>query len=249
VAGAAALIAEAEQSVRQRHYSHREAEVAAAQVELLLRQGNLATAASLAETHRLTLSRARVHLAQDEPAAAQRLLEPWRQQVDARGWQDERLKVRVLQAIACQAVGEKDQALQRLGEALALAQPGDLIRAFVDEGAPLKAVLQAAVARGLAPAYTRRLLAAFSPAESGPVGAADTPPAGRTAPAVPLEALSARELEVLRLVAQGLSNAEIAQRLYLALNTIKGHNLRLFAKLQVQNRTEAVARARELGLL
>ncbi len=64
-----------------------------------------------------------------------------------------------------------------------------------------------------------------------------------------VEPLSDREIEILRLIAQGLSNAEIGKRLYLALNTIKGHNLRIFGKLQVQNRTEAVARARELGLL
>jgi LuxR family maltose regulon positive regulatory protein len=63
------------------------------------------------------------------------------------------------------------------------------------------------------------------------------------------EPLSQRELEVLRLVAQGLSNSEISQRLFLALSTVKGHNLRIFAKLQAQNRTEAVARARQLGLL
>ncbi len=54
---------------------------------------------------------------------------------------------------------------------------------------------------------------------------------------------------MLHLIAQGLSNAEICQRLCLALSTVKGHNLRIFGKLQVQNRTEAVARARELGLL
>ncbi len=64
-----------------------------------------------------------------------------------------------------------------------------------------------------------------------------------------IEPLSDRELEILHLIAQGLSNAEIGQRLYLALSTVKGHNLRLFGKLQAQNRTEAVARARELGLL
>lgn len=64
-----------------------------------------------------------------------------------------------------------------------------------------------------------------------------------------VDPLTDRELEILRLVAQGLSNTEISQRLYLAVRTIKGHNLRIFNKLQVQNRTEAVARARELGLL
>ena len=64
-----------------------------------------------------------------------------------------------------------------------------------------------------------------------------------------VEPLSARELEILRLIALGLSNGEISQRLFLALSSVKGHNLRIFGKLQVQNRTEAVARARVLGLL
>ena len=64
-----------------------------------------------------------------------------------------------------------------------------------------------------------------------------------------VDPLTDRELEVLRLIAEGHSNAEISQRLYLALSTVKGHNLRIFNKLQAQNRTEAVARARELGLL
>jgi LuxR family maltose regulon positive regulatory protein len=63
------------------------------------------------------------------------------------------------------------------------------------------------------------------------------------------EPLSQRELEVLQLVAQGLSNHEIGERLFLALDTVKGHNRNIFSKLQVQRRTEAIARARELGLL
>ena len=81
--------------------------------------------------------------------------------------------------------------------------------------------------------------ARFAPAEKPP-----------RAPAQPLiEPLSARELEVLRLIADGLSNQEIGERLSLALSSVKGHNLKIFGKLQVQRRTEAVARARELGLL
>ena len=64
-----------------------------------------------------------------------------------------------------------------------------------------------------------------------------------------IEPLSQRELEILQLIAQGLSNREIGERLFLALDTIKGHNRRIFDKLQVQSRTEAIARARELGLL
>jgi len=64
-----------------------------------------------------------------------------------------------------------------------------------------------------------------------------------------LEPLRGRELEVLKLIAHGLSNREIGERLFLALDTVKGHNRRIFDKLQVQSRTEAIARARELGLL
>jgi len=64
-----------------------------------------------------------------------------------------------------------------------------------------------------------------------------------------VDPLTERELEILRLIAEGHSNTQISQRLYLALSTVKGHNLRIFNKLQVQNRTEAVARARELGFL
>ena len=84
VAGAAAMLAEAEQSVRQHNFVHRMPEVAAAQVLTLLRQGNLAAAAHLAQTHELPLSQARVHLAQGDPSAALAVLEPWRQQVEAR---------------------------------------------------------------------------------------------------------------------------------------------------------------------
>jgi LuxR family maltose regulon positive regulatory protein len=64
-----------------------------------------------------------------------------------------------------------------------------------------------------------------------------------------IEPLSQRELEILQLVARGLSNRQISERLFLALSTVKGHNRILFDKLQVQSRTEAIVRARELGLL
>jgi LuxR family maltose regulon positive regulatory protein len=97
------------------------------------------------------------------------------------------------------------------------------------------------------PAYVGRLLAAFS-AEQG--GGGDKSPLDPVPPSQHLgEPLSQRELEVLRLIARGLSNREISDRLFLALDTVKGHNQKIFGKLQVQRRTEAVARARELGLL
>jgi LuxR family maltose regulon positive regulatory protein len=94
------------------------------------------------------------------------------------------------------------------------------------------------------PDYIGKLLSAF---EAEKRKSEDKPPLPPTQPLI--EPLSQRELEVLRLIAQGLSNREIGERLFLALDTVKGHNRIIFDKLQVQRRTEAVARAHELGLL
>ena len=257
VDGAAAIAAEADRTVRERQFVHRTLDVAAAQVLTLLRQGNLAAADQLSQAHALPLARARVLLAQGNPAAALAVLEPLRLQVETRNLQDERLKVLVLQAIAYQAHGDDDRARQTLGVALALAEPGGFIRLFIDEGEPLRHLLSAYRARlesrphieGQGSiGYADRLLAAFAPAPAAQ-------PAALVAPLIeplnePLnEPLTARELEVLQLIAQGLSNREIGERLFLALSTVKGHASVIFDKLHVQRRTEAIARARELGLL
>ncbi len=244
VAGAAAILAQASQSARQQNFVYRIPEVAAAQVLVLLRQGNLAAAAELAQTHNLPLSQARVHLAQGDPSKALAALEPLRQQVEAKNWQDERLKVMVLQAMAHQAHGEKDKAVQLLGDALALAEPSGFIRIFVDEVAPMAQLLSEASAQGMKPDYIGKLLAVFEAEEQKNADKSHLPAAQPL-----IEPLSQRELEVLQLIAQGLSNHEIGERLFLALDTVKGHNRKIYEKLHVQRRTEAVARARELGLL
>src|SRR5579871_939209 len=245
VAGAAAMLAEASQSAHQQHFMDRIPEVAAAQVLTLLRQGKLAAAAHLAETHALPLSQARVHLAQRNPSAALAVLARLRVQVEARGWADERLKMLLLQALALQAQGEEEQAVSLLGDALALAEPGGFIRLFVDEGDPMAHLLTAVAAQGMLPDYTSKLLAVFESKQQQSEASALQPPSAHPL----IELLSPREREVLQLIAQGLSNQEISERLVLALDTVKGHNRNIFDKLQVQRRTEAVARARELGLL
>jgi LuxR family maltose regulon positive regulatory protein len=159
--------------------------------------------------------------------------------VEAKGWADERLKVMILQAVALQAHGDRDEAVQVLVDALALAQAGGFVRSFVDEGMPIADLLSAASALGRMPDSIRKLLAVFEVEKQK----------SNDQSAQPLiEPLSHRELEVLRLITQGLSNHEIGERLFLALDTVKGHNRKIFGKLQVQRRTEAVARARELGL-
>jgi LuxR family transcriptional regulator, maltose regulon positive regulatory protein len=241
---AAEILTKADQSVRQQNFVHRIPEVATAQVLTLLRQGNLAAAAHLSETHKLPLSQARVYLAQGKPSAALAVLEPWRQQVEAKIWKDEQLKVMVLQAVAHHANSETEKATQLLGDALVLAEPGSFIRIFVDEGWPMAQLLSEAAAQGLMPGYVAKLLAVFEAEKQ------QTEDKSSLVPVQPLvEPLSPRELEVLQLIAQGLSNDEIGKQLFLALDTIKGHNRRIYDKLQVQRRTEAVARARELGLL
>ncbi len=162
--------------------------------------------------------------------------------MEARNWLDERLKVLVLQAVALQACGEVNKAVQLLGEALALAEPGGLIRIFVDEGEAMAELLRRMKAEGgRMKEYIHQLLAAFGHKEEFHPSALSPQPL--------FEPLSQRELEILKLLTQGLSNREICARLFLALDTVKGHNRRIFDKLQVQSRTEAIARARELGLL
>jgi LuxR family transcriptional regulator, maltose regulon positive regulatory protein len=170
-----------------------------------------------------------------------------RQQGEEKGWQDERLKVMVLQAVALQEHGEKEEAVQLLGDALALAEPGGFIRIFVDEGTPMARLLSEAATHGIMPDYTGRLLAVFEAEERKREDKSFLPPTPTAQPLV--EPLSQRELEVLQLIAQGLSNREISERLFLALDTVKGHNRRIFGKLSVQRRTEAVEKARSLDIL
>jgi len=239
VAAAAARLDELATTARTPSFRHRLPEIAALQVPVLLRQGHTEAAAHLAGTFDLPQSRARVLLARNEPSAALAVLEPLCGQMEARGWQDERLRVLALQALAHHAKGREDEALRRLVEAMGLAEGGGFIRLFLDEGAPMARLLSVAAERGMMPAYAGRLLTAFAAEKQVRESVLAESPS----------TLSRRELEVLRLLAEGLSNQEIGERLFLALDTIKGHNRRIFEKLEVKRRTEAIARGRELGLL
>lgn len=182
------------------------------------------------------------------------------QAAEAQKRQGSALDILLVQALAHEAQGNRPQALAALKGALSLAEPEGYISIFVDEGEPMRMLIadfrysiekQMSSSAHAQLGYTGKLLAAFAPL----VNKQSTTPALAAGASVNnpksemVEPLSERELEVLRLVARGLSNREISERLFLAVNTVKGHNQKIFDKLQVQSRTEAVARARELGLL
>ncbi len=155
------------------------------------------------------------------------------------------IEILVLQALAHEAQGEIPPALSSLERALTLAEPEGYLRIFVDEGPPMARLLYDALSRGIAADYVRQLLAAFPVSEPGqPLTLAP-----KTRESEWVEPLTKRELEVLQLIADGLTNQEIATKLFLSLNTVKAHTRNIYGKLDVHHRTGAVARARALGLL
>ena len=191
------------------------------------------------------LALARILIAQGRLAETGRLLQRLLDTAESAGHTLRTLEILMLQALATQAGGDTTQAMVTLEKALTLAEPGGFIRVFVDEGPPMARLLYKALSHEIAPDYVRRLLGAF------PVAEPEQPdPSISQAPeSAMIEPLSERELEVLQLLAEGLTNPEIASRLFVSLNTIKAHCRNIYGKLGVHNRTKAVGRARALGIL
>ena len=161
------------------------------------------------------------------------------------------IEIRALRALALAAGGDHASALGGLAEVLTLARRHGYVRVFADEGAPMHALLsrlsaarpgQQYAARRIDPGYLAALLRACGRAAVAPPRRAGAPP-GLAEP------LTGRELEVLRLIAAGKSNQRIAHDLVVALDTVKKHVTHVLGKLGAANRTEAVARARQLGLI
>ena len=164
---------------------------------------------------------------------------------ETRGHTSRQIEVLALQALALQATGELPQAIDSLSRALTLAEPGGYVHAFVDEGQPMARLLYEALSQGIARDYVQRLLAAFPNIEPEP----PQPTESRPSPDEFIEPLSDRELDILQLIAEGLTNQEIATRLYLSLNTVKAHTRNIYGKLNVNSRTQAIARSQAFGLL
>jgi LuxR family maltose regulon positive regulatory protein len=251
VVGATTMLARADRSVREQGFVHRAQEVAAARVRAFLHRGDLEAAAHLAASHELPISQARVHIARKEASAALAVLGPVREKAEGKGWADQVLKVTILEAVAYYMLGQNDEAVSLLEDALAMAESGGFVRTFVDEGPPMVRLLSEAAARGIVPDYIARLLAAFEDmTKDGGRRAENEIPSSVVRPSSTLvEPLSEREIEVLQLIAEGLTNQKVADRLYLSLHTVKVHARNIYGKLGVKNRTQAVAKARALGIL
>ena len=233
---------------------------------LLLTQGDVTAAAQWAKTAGLRpddepdyprepayLVLARILLAQNNPGPALTLLQRLLAAATSQGRTGSIVEVQALRALALAACGDRTGALGALTEAVTLAGRHGYVRVIADEGAPMHALLaqlsapqpgQQHEARRVDPGHLAALLRACGQADGAPSR-------GQAAAATPglAEPLTDRELEVLRLLAAGRSNQRIAHDLVVALDTVKKHVSHILGKLSAANRTEAVARARQLGLI
>ncbi|HEX6520175.1 MAG TPA: LuxR C-terminal-related transcriptional regulator [Streptosporangiaceae bacterium] len=233
---------------------------------LLLAQGDVSAAARWAKAAGLDpddepdyprepeyLVLARVLLAQNETGPALTLLQGLLGAAASQGRTGSVIEIQALRALALAADGDRASALGALTEALTLAGRSGYIRVFADEGAPMRALLTelSAAPPGPDQPADRDIDAGYLAAVLRACGQADTPPPGRLGSPPPglADPLTERELEVLRLIAAGRSNQRIAHDLVVALDTVKKHVSHVLGKLGAANRTEAAARARQLGLI
>jgi len=216
-------------------------------VRLWLAQGNLAAASRclrddqggevgtpgfVDELHQIT--RSRLLMAQGRLDEALGLLARLAEAAEAEGRNGRLIEILMLQALGLQALARPVEAIAALKTALALAEPEGYIRIFVDEGAPMAALLRHVPSPGMAGSFVKRLLTAFEePGVGSPL----------------VEPLTPREVEVLGLIAGGLKNQEIADHLVISVSTVKRHITNIYGKLGASRRLQAIARAQELGLL
>jgi LuxR family maltose regulon positive regulatory protein len=188
---------------------------------------------------------ARALLAEDQPGKALAWLDPLLPFLEANDRVMLLVDVELLRALALQAMGEQARAAKPFERALALAEPGGLVRRFLDEGRPVAGLLRDALRRGVCQNYASRLLADLE----GELPPEDAPPELMSEPPALLEPLSQRELEVLRYLTSSLTVPEIAQQLFVAESTVRSHVKSIYRKLDVHRRVEAIERAQALRLI
>jgi len=266
-AGALEAIGEAERAAPSPAVTGLVNSVPAQRARLLLAQGNVAAAIRWAQQHGLRpdhepsypheqeyLVLARLLLAQDRPGAALALLDRLLAQATAQDRMGSVIEIQALRALAQAAGGDGPAAVTTLAEALTLASPRGYVRIFADEGPPMRALLGRIVAayraghrpaRAIPFSHLARVTQAF---DSKPAMPGSAPAAAAGLPGL-IDPLTGRELQVLAMLAVGTPNQSIAGELFVTVFTVKKHVSHLLGKLGAANRTEAVARARDLGLI
>ncbi|MFY0666236.1 MAG: hypothetical protein JXQ97_16560 [Natronospirillum sp.] len=232
------LLTQIEKAIQQNGYELQRPHLASLRTRLALQQQDFVQAEHWTSEQPQVYYRAIVCLAKGDVATAQALLNTNTAPCIT---QHDQLLQHLCGARVSHAQHDTPTALHCLAQAIELAEPHNALRVFLDEGAAMEALLKEAQSQGLeqnkSSAFVENLLRLFCP------------PNITIQPIELPEPISKREREVLQLIAEGLSNQEISERLHRALSTIKGHNKSIFEKLNVQRRTEAIAKARELGLL
>jgi LuxR family maltose regulon positive regulatory protein len=199
------------------------------------------------EEQAIVLARAQIILGQFQQAHS--LVERLLPAIEAGSRWGRAIELRLLQSLAWRQAGEISLAFESLESSLEAAEAEGYVRIYLDEGEPMEQLLSAYTEQPSArfKAYATRLLSDFSRQKRShsaePVDPLSHPSSGL------IEPLSEREMEILRLMAAGFNNQEIAERLVISLNTVKSHLKNIFGKLGVNSRMQAVARAREMGLL
>lgn len=238
------ILDKAFKTIKLNNFVERISDVASVQVMNMIKQENLSKAYKTAKEFNIPICEARVYLAQSEGTKAIELLESLLIDAKKAGREDKRLEVLILLSRANYIVGNTEKSKKLLEKALLLSEPNGFIRSFIDEGEKVVDILRQTAVSGKVLDYKNKIIQAFKSdkAEIEEISFLSSPQ--------PLiEELSKREIEVLKLIAQGLSNREIGEKLFLAIDTVKGHNRRIYGKLGVNNRTSAIKRASTLGVI
>ena len=231
------------------HWAEKRGLVGADSFETLEREANSESLRIIPAFEYATLAQLRI--AQGQTVAALAILKPLSRRAESAGWIMLLIPILILQAMAFRDQGDDTQAIAALERALFIAKPEGYMRVFLDFGTQIIELLQKAAARGIEAEYVRELLSAWRQEQKdesqGREGSSMPSTYHSVQPLV--EPLSDRELEVLGLLANGLSNKEIAKTLVISIQTVKKHLKNIYGKLDVHSRTEAVARARDIDIL
>lgn len=231
--------------------------IAALKARTWIKQGQINKAASWARQQNLMgsddvsylrefehITLARLFLAQNSTADAVDLLERLLGAAEDGKRIGSVIEILVLLSLALDGQGDTSNSFLHLDRALKLAEPEGFVRTFVDEGPAMARLLYEVFSQEISADFVQRLLSAFPIEEPDSAkSSVDASTAGIVEP------LSEREIEVLQLIAEGLTNQDIASQLYITLNTVKGHARNLYAKLGVKSRTQAVAKGKSLGII